>query len=262
MKDSIIKEQCQLFYSAKIEKFEKTNKESADNKLNNLINRVICDDNLKVLNSISNNTINLVITSPPYFNQRDYGEGIGNEKKIDDYIHNLMKVFEQCYRIVSDKGSIVFNIGDKYLDASLQLIPYRFAVEVLKEFDVKLVNEITWIKTNPTPRQYKRRLVSNTEQFFHFVKNKNYYYDYKAFMEEKKKIIEPKPYTKIGSNYFKLIENSDLSDEQKEIAFKELKYAINDVKIGRIDSFRMKIKGIHNALKCRRRLRRRRRKKS
>ena len=242
----MLEKQYQLFYPEKIEKFEKkiwTGK--VENKFDDLINRVICDDNLNVLKSIPNNAIDLVITLPPYFNQRDYGEGIGNEKKIDDYIHNLLKVFEQCYRIINDKGSIVFNIGDKYLDASLQLIPYRFAVEVLKEFKVKLVNEVTWVKTNPTPRQYKRRLVSSTEPFFHFVKNKNYYYDYNSFLEEKKKRIEPKPYTKMGRNYFRLIENSDLSSIQKEAALKELKDVINDVKLGRIESFRMKIKGIH-----------------
>ena len=54
---------------------------------------IVQGDCLTVLKSLPNSAINLVITSPPYFKQRDYGCGIGNEKTVDEYIDNLINVF-------------------------------------------------------------------------------------------------------------------------------------------------------------------------
>ena len=41
------------------------------------------------------------------------------------------------------------------------------------------------MKQNPTPRQFRRRLVSSTEPFFHFVKTDEYHYDMDAFLAER-----------------------------------------------------------------------------
>lgn len=57
------------------------------------LNQIICGDCLEVLKDIPNESINLVITSPPYYKQRDYGKGIGNEEKLEEYIENLYEVF-------------------------------------------------------------------------------------------------------------------------------------------------------------------------
>jgi len=222
-----------------------------ENKLDDFINKIICGNSLDLIKKLPNNSINLIITSPPYFQQRDYGghkDEIGNEKRVEDYIHNLLKLFHECVRVIKQDGSIVFNIGDKYKNGSLLLVPFRFAIEVLKNEPVKLVNNITWVKLNPTPRQYRKRLVSSTEPFFHFVKSNNYYYNLDAFMDilnatRKKKNGNGKG---IGKKYFELIENSDLTKEQKENAIRELKKTIEEVKEGKIYSFRMKIKGIHS----------------
>jgi len=210
-------------------------------------NKIICEDNLKVLKEIPDESVNLVITSPPYFQQRDYGgheKEIGNEKEVNDYIENLVNVFNECIRILRKDGSIIFNMGDKYQDQSLLLVPYKFAIKILEERKVKLVNEITWVKLNPTPRQYAKRLISSKEPFFHFVKSKNYYHDIDSFL------IAPSNGKKkngngIGKKYFELIKNSNLSEEEKEQADKELKEVIEETKKGDIEGFRMKIRGIH-----------------
>jgi len=219
--------------------------------INSIRNKLICGNSIELLKRIPSNSINLIITSPPYFNQRDYGLGkeeIGKEKTVDDYINNLFKVFHECVRIIREDGSIVFNLGDKYQNGSLLLIPYRFAIEVLKEENVKLVNQIIWNKLNPTPRQFKRRLVNSTEPFFHFIKGKNYYYNLDAFLSSKD---ADKNYSRnitinIGKKYFELIEKSDLSSEEKDLAKKELNEVIEEVKKGKIYDFRMKIRGIHS----------------
>lgn len=219
---------------------------SLNRSFENLIDKIIHGDNLTILKSIPKNTINLIITSPPYFKQRDYGIGIGNEKTTEEYVENLLRVFSECERILTNDGSIVFNLGDKYLESSLQLIPFRFAIEVQKRFPVKLVNNITWVKLNPTPRQYQKRLVSSTEPFFHFVKDDGYYYNLSDYINNNGIKNKRTNGNNIGKRYFDLIESSNLTLEQKKLALCELQEVIKEVRAGKIESFRMKIKGIHS----------------
>lgn len=214
------------------------------------LNKIYCGDCNVVLKEIPSNSIDLVITSPPYFQQREYGggDGVGNEKSIDDYIENIMKTFRQCVRVTKKTGSIVFNLGDKYLEGNLLLVPYRFALQVQKESLAKLINVLTWVKVNPAPRQDTRKLVSSTEPFFIFAKSDDYYFNKDAFMEYRDRYIKSMKKTAgndIGKKYFELIEKSDLSKENKEKARKELNEVIREVKEGKLESFRMKIRGIH-----------------
>ncbi|HGE71590.1 TPA: site-specific DNA-methyltransferase [Candidatus Poribacteria bacterium] len=214
--------------------------------LEDVLDKIICGDSLYLMKEIPSESINLIITSPPYYKQRDYGMGIGNENRFDDYIENLCNIFHECVRVLRNDGSIIFNIGDKYENSSLLLAPYRFALEAIRRESVKLVNNITWVKLNPTPRQFKRRLVSSTEPFFHFVKSDDYYYDIDAFMDYPNKKRIDRNNGNIGKKYFDLIEQSFLSDEEKSMAKKELLDVIQEVKSGKLDSFRMKIRGIHS----------------
>lgn len=215
------------------------------------LNEIICGDSAELIKLIPDNSIDLVITSPPYFQQREYdGGGIGNEKKPDEYISALIKIFQECVRVIKPTGSIVFNIGDKYEEGSLLLMPYRFALAATAQCGVTLVNNVTWVKSNPTPRQFKRRLVSSTEPFFHFVKSQHYKYFLDEFF---KSTDEPKPNgngngagENVGKKYFVLIEQSTLTQKQKEMARNALEEVIEEVRNGEIQGFRMKIKGIHS----------------
>jgi len=214
------------------------------------LNKIYCGDCNEVLQDIPSNSIDLVITSPPYFQQREYGggNGVGNEKSVDEYIESIMKTFRQCVRVTKKTGSIVFNLGDKYLDGNLLLVPYRFAIEVQKEKLAKLINELTWVKVNPTPKQDPRKLVSATEPFFPFAKSNEYFFNKDAFMEYRDKYMNGSKKTvgnDIGKKYFELIEKSHLSKENKEQAKKELYEVIREVKEGKLESFRMKIRGMH-----------------
>lgn len=212
------------------------------------LNKIVEGNSEVLLKEIPPNRINLVITSPPYYKQRDYGNlenEIGNEETVENYVNHLLKVFHECVRVTRHDGSIVYNLGDKYEDKSLLLVPFRFALETLKRESVKLVNVITWVKRNPTPRQYKRRLVSSTEPFFHFVKSDEYFYNLENFMRHAKKKKSRYKGKDIGQRYFELIEKSELSQEEKEKAEKELWKAIQEVREGKIAGIRMKIRGIH-----------------
>ena len=213
------------------------------------IDQILCGDNLELIQQLPDCSTQLVITSPPYFQQRDYGSGMGNEKSVDEYIEILLCLFRECVRVLTDDGNIVFNIGDKYQNSNLLLVPYRFALAAMDTAGVRLVNEITWVKKNPTPRQFSRRLVSSTEPFFHFAKSDRYFYNPKAFLAKTHAPPSPKKKngTNVGQKYFQLIDKSELSDAEKTVARTELAQVIQEVKSGKTHSFRMKIRGIHAA---------------
>ena len=213
------------------------------------MNQILCGDNLKLIQQLPDCSIQLVITSPPYFQQRNYGSGMGNEENVNEYIDILLCLFRECVRVLTDDGNIVFNIGDKYQNSNLLLVPYRFALAAMDTGSVRLVNEITWVKKNPTPRQFSRRLVSSTEPFFHFAKSDGYFYNPKAFLAKTHAPPPPKKKngTNVGQKYFELIDKSDLSDTEKIGARTELEQVIQEVKSGQTYGFRMKIRGIHAA---------------
>lgn len=215
------------------------------------INTIIEGNNLQILKQFEDECVDLIVTSPPYFQQRDYGNGnlgIGNESTENDYLKNLLKVFNECVRITKKTGSIVFNLGDKYLNGNLALLPYKFAIEANENNDVFLINQLTWAKLNPTPRQEKRKLIQATEPFFIFAKSKDYHFDlqnYLSHLDEFNKNGKSKPTENLGKKYFELIENSDLCESEKVKAKSDLKEVINLIHKGKIVGFRMKIRGIH-----------------
>lgn len=200
---------------------------------------IIHGDAFDLIRSVSDTSIALVITSPPYFQQRSYTEDdreIGKEKDVKLYVEKLIVLFRECLRVTAPTGSLVWNLGDKYINSSLQLVPYRFAIEASKH--AQLVNSVMWQKLNATPRQFRRRLVSSHEPFFHFVKSDDYYYH----LPDEKPVLSPR---KVSSKYFALIEESTLSSAQKANAVTELRRVLGEVERGELHSFRMKIKGVH-----------------
>lgn len=212
------------------------------------LDEIVQGDCYALLHHLPDECVDAVITSPPYYQQRDYGGlGLGNEPSVEEYIDKLVAIFEQCVRCLKPTGSIFFNVGDKYVDGSLALVPYLFAHAATKRTEVKLINVITWVKPNPEPRQYRRRLVSSTEPIFHFVKSDEYKYFYDRFMAHRDVVRQRvKAGNNIGRQYLQLIEQSDLSPEQKQEARLALQQAIAEVQRGEIASFRMKIRGIHS----------------
>ncbi|MCY4000440.1 MAG: site-specific DNA-methyltransferase [Bacteroidetes bacterium] len=212
-----------------------------------LVNSIQCGDSEFVLKQLPNNSVDLVVTSPPYYQQRSYNNGqtIGDEVSVEKYTDSLMDVFREVVRVVKPSGNIVYNLGDKYVNKSLLLVPFRFAIKATTQESVILVNNITWAKSNPTPRQFDRRLVSSTEPFFHFAKGSDYYYDRDVFFENKDRERLHKASPKIGQGYRQKIDGSDLSAEEKRDAHQSLDKVIKEAQSGQIQSFRMKIRGVH-----------------
>jgi DNA modification methylase len=79
-------------------------------------NQIILGDSLEILKNIPDNYVDLVITSPPYFQQRDYGndgKGIGNERTEIEYLNKLLAIFKESIRVTKTTGTIVYK-NDKF----------------------------------------------------------------------------------------------------------------------------------------------------
>ncbi len=119
----------------------------------------------------------MVITSPPYFNLRDYGVNgqIGKEEDFNAYIDSLISVFDEVHRILKEDGSCWVNIDDVYCDQSLLCIPDRFKIRMTERGWI-CRNEIIWHKPNAMPSSAKTRFNNDYEKMFFFTKRKKYFF--------------------------------------------------------------------------------------
>jgi len=141
-------------------------------------------DNLFHLTKTPDESVDLCVTSPPYYNLRDYKntDQIGAENTVTDFVENLCKVFDEIHRILKPTGSCWVNIGDTYDKKRLLQVPSRFEIAMCDR-GWHLRNEIIWSKPNPQPISSKDRFWSNHEKFFWFVKDvKKYYFNRDAIL--------------------------------------------------------------------------------
>lgn len=134
-----------------------------------------CRDVLKIL---PDESVDTVLTSPPYWKLKDYGSGnqVGREKNPGEYLDTLNRVFEAIFPVLKPSGSLWINIGDRYKNKDLLGIPWRLILK-LKDRGWILRNACIWRKTNPMPASVKDRLNNTYEFLFHLVKSRTYYYN-------------------------------------------------------------------------------------
>ena len=141
-------------------------------------------DNIFHLTNIPDASVDMCVTSPPYYNLRDYKNSnqIGAENTVSDFVENLCKVFDEIKRILKPTGSCWVNIGDTYDKKRLLQVPSRFEIAMCDR-GWHLRNEIIWSKPNPQPISSKDRFWGNHEKFFWFVKDvKKYYFNRDAIL--------------------------------------------------------------------------------
>lgn len=80
------------------------------------MSKILCGDAAEVLKTLPPESVNMCVTSPPYYGLRDYGDQgqIGIEQSPDEYIARLVKVFDEVYRVLKSDGTLWLNIGDSY----------------------------------------------------------------------------------------------------------------------------------------------------
>lgn len=155
-------------------------------------------------------SIDTIITSPPYYKCRDYGvEGqIGQELTKEAYIQKLFTLFSLANRPLKRTGSLWVNIGDRKNNGSWSFIPEDFAKRMVEHGGWKCVNKVIWRKTDPMPSSTKRGLTPTYEYLYHFVRRKDYYYDLEAIKVPK---LYPARGQKFGGNKHKGYGNATYS---------------------------------------------------
>ena len=184
------------------------------------INQIICGDALEVLKTFPDESVNLIVTSPPYWGLRDYGvEGqIGLEPTLEEYLEKMLKITKELKRVLKKTGVMFWNMGDNYsttppgnkndffshsglnkgaraqvnkVDNPIKYktkIPqkcmclqnYRLILRMIDEQGWILRNIIIWHKPNHMPSSVKDRFTNAYEPVFMLVKNKRYYFDLDA----------------------------------------------------------------------------------
>ena len=171
-----------------------------------------CIDQMRTLESQS---VNSVVTSPPYYALRDYGKDgqIGLEPTLGEYIEKMVEVFREVHRVLRDDGTVWLNVGDSYNGTGgaggdynkgglregqpkyrgkndtafkrkdLMMVPHRLAI-ALQDDGWYVRQDIVWSKPNPMPEPVKDRCVKAHEYIFLLSKKPKYYFDYEAIQEK------------------------------------------------------------------------------
>ena len=182
-----------------------------------LLNRIYHLGALAGLQQLPSASVDVIITSPPYWRLRDYGveNQIGSEADFNDYLDRLWAIFDEAKRVLKKDGTCWVNLGDMYggsglgasksgirkgknsilpddlsylptvqhnrgkLDKCLMCIPERFALGMIQR-GWTLRNKIIWYKPNHMPHSVKDRLANSWEYLFLFTKSRKYYFDLDA----------------------------------------------------------------------------------
>jgi DNA modification methylase len=164
---------------------------------------------------IADSTIDLALTSPPYFGLRSYQDGgqhypgqIGSEPTPREFVDSLIQATREMVRVLKPSGSIWVNLGDKYANdskwggstggkhvpglrgpagpgrgklntgipaKSLMGLPWRYAIRCIDELGLILRAEVIWSKPNGLPESVADRIQRSHEQWFHFTVQPRYF---------------------------------------------------------------------------------------
>ncbi|MCU4716608.1 DNA-methyltransferase [Halapricum hydrolyticum] len=219
---------------------------------NDDMNALIEGDSREVLRSFPAESIDCVVTSPPYWGVREYSgdSQLGNEETVEEYIDNLAEIINELKRVLKPEGSFWLNIGDTYQNKDLVGVPWRTALALKKRQDWILRNDVIWNKVKGNPSSATDRLRVMHEYIFHFVKKQKYYYDMDSIREDPDFEVEIRengdvvsPTGVSGTRYRKQIkENDTLNKKEKENALEELERHLEMLKNKEIKDFRMVIR--------------------
>lgn len=208
-----------------------------------------------VLKNVPDESINCIITSPPYWNKRKYiSGGIGLEPTYEDFVDNILKITKELKRVLKNNGSFWLNIGDTYFNKKLLGIPWRVALAMTDQQNWILRNSVVWNKQKGAMDSSKDKLRNVHENFFHFVKKaKGYYYNDNSIRNtpRKTKVINGAVVSATGVSgirYKRQIElSTSLTDQEKQNANKELEAVLSQIQRNEISDFRMIIRNQQRA---------------
>jgi site-specific DNA-methyltransferase (adenine-specific)/site-specific DNA-methyltransferase (cytosine-N4-specific) len=127
-------------------------------------------DCFELIKEQADNSVDLIITSPPYADIVNYGKNI-SIKKPDEYVDWIIPLFKDIYRVLKPSGSFILNINDNCSNGVRNTFIYDLISRNNKETKLKLYDTYIWHKRNGIPNGGTKRFRNTTEFIFHFVKN-------------------------------------------------------------------------------------------
>lgn len=178
--------------------------------------KILVGDVRDKLSELPEASVRCVVTSPPYWGLRDYGQEdqLGAEDTPELYVQNLVEIFREVRRVLADDGTVWLNIGDSYVGTGHkgdardpkygegrngQKIALNNKVAGLKSKDLigipwkvafalqadgwYLRQDIIWSKPNAMPEPVRDRCTRSHEYVFLLSKSRTYFYDHEAVKE-------------------------------------------------------------------------------
>ena len=164
-------------------------------------------------NAIKKASIDVIVTSPPYWRRRDYKhpDQIGQEDSISAYIYNLTSIINSWKPLLRKHSSVFINIGDSYENKALVGAPARLEI-ALRESGWRIVNHIVWAKNNGTPQPRSRRLANRHESIFQLTCAKEYYFDIYRLSSKLNQSANPGDFWELSDDVWKLQSARNMSD--------------------------------------------------
>lgn len=190
------------------------------------IDTILQGNSLEVLRTLPDESIDMCVTSPPYYGLRDYGvDGqVGLEETPEEFVKSLVEIFSEVKRVLKPEGTLWVNIGDSYAGGggangipedwgsismnnrqkhpnhndpkrNLKKIGYKkkdlMGIPWLLAFALQkdgwyLRQDIIWHKPNPMPESVTDRCTKNHEYIFLLSKKDKYYFDHESIKEPAK----------------------------------------------------------------------------
>lgn len=185
-----------------------------------MVEKIFCNNAQEQLQALEAESVNVCVTSPPYYGLRDYGVAgqIGTEETLEEYIDHLVDIFRQVRRVLRPDGTLWLNIGDCYATGTrasrqqsrnpgvgsnrpeaqnsrprignpagcktkdLVGVPWALAF-ALRADGWYLRQDIIWHKTNAMPESVRDRCTKAHEYVFLLSKSERYYFDAAAIRE-------------------------------------------------------------------------------
>jgi site-specific DNA-methyltransferase (adenine-specific) len=149
------------------------------------LDKICCGEAQAELKKMPAELVDCVVTSPPYFQQRDYQgqqQQVGLESCPEDYVARLVQIFREVRRVLKANGTCWIVLGDKYHQNELLGMPWRVAL-AMKADGWLLRSDCIWHKPNAMPSSVKTRPTVDHEYIFFFTKSRDYFYNADAIRE-------------------------------------------------------------------------------
>ena len=134
-------------------------------------------DAASVMQHIEDESIDCIVTTPPYWRRRSQGTESIKARTMDEFIEEVVQAMAQAWRVLKPQGSLWLNMGDDTTDGFVQGIPWRIVLAMIDQQGWRLVNEVVWNKTTTSPQGSQDHLRKVHEFMFHLVKTQDFYYN-------------------------------------------------------------------------------------